>query len=505
MFQQKCSYRVCKKESQAFVDNWKAFFGLQLHAFPPNQNSEGFLRKEEYQELTSESADLHDDFFLPHERASQDGSGTSHILDRVTDSIYAQEQRRHSFLDVEDEEKFLYDDDNDDSNISCPTEQLTMNGTKESVSLNKRPLSPKQDACDRSKTDYEKIHDLLKTIGLYIGLTEIGEGGARTQEGLHGEKTLRPQDGPSHKSDTSEKDSIQSNTYSSETNWKNPLSPCDSSQASNDASSNLISEYAKSKTLDYDHSTSPSEQTFPSVSIVTPSAPPLPPNLPTPPPQVYQYSLSQFSAVLEAQVLQNYLHPTMAPPSYNACRRHVAHSTPAWPMYTPPQQSNPAPPEVHGLVSMTVPPNLNVVETVSITKENPEMKRNKSVLVEVPIIPTNSGLLPQSSDSDTIKRISNRKNPVSEKPQVTEGGEKLMPEQQKKLASLKSEFHRRCKQQLGMLRNKKKARGKKEDPLLVEMKRVQENIVKEICQLQMECHTAETEVSSRQCFSHHCD
>ncbi|XP_077199471.1 zinc finger protein 318-like [Paroedura picta] len=394
------------------------------------QNSGSFLRKKEYQELTSKSADLHDDFFLPHERASQDGSGTSHILDRVTDFTCAQEQRRHSFLDVEDEEKFLYGDDNDDSDISCPTEKLTVNGGKESVSLNKRPLSPKPDAMEGSEIQYEKIHDLLKTIGLDIGVAEIGKGAARTQERLHGKKTLRPQDGPSHKSDTSEKDSIQSNTHSSETKWKNPLSPCDSSQASNDASSTLISEYAKSKTLDYDHSAGPLEQSFPSVSTVTPSAPPLPPNLPPPPPQVSQYALSQFSAFLTARALQNYPPPTMAPPSYNTYRPRVAYPDPAWPMYIPPQQSNPAPPEVHGLVSMPVPSqptwsNLRVIKRVPKVKEKPEMKRNKSVLVEVTITPTNCKLLPQSSDSGTTKRILDGKNLVSEKPQEFKLGNKI--------------------------------------------------------------------------------
>ncbi|KAL8185712.1 UNVERIFIED_CONTAM: hypothetical protein K2H54_057213 [Gekko kuhli] len=396
---------------------------------PSEQNFGSFLRKK-YQELMSESADL-------RERASQDGSGTSHILGRMADSTSSQEKKRHDFLDVEDEEKFLYGDNEDDSNINCPsTEMLTVNDGERSVSLNRRPLSPipsvKPDSLEESGIEYEKIHDLLKTIGLDIGVVEIGKGAARTQERLHGKKTLRSVDGPSYKADSSEKDSIQSNTYSSESDWKNSLSPCGSSQPSDDVFSAPISKHAQ--TLEYDNSAGPPEQSFPSVSV-TPSAPPLLPNLPPPPPPVSQYSLSHFTAFLAAQALRNYPPPTMPPPSYNAYGHGMAYSTSAWPMYPPPQQSNPALPDVRRLVSMTMPPqctksNLRVIETVSTIKEKPENKRNKSVLVEVPITPTGSRLQSQSSDSGTTERISDGKNPAFEKPQESKLDKRMPTEEE---------------------------------------------------------------------------
>ncbi|KAL8185710.1 UNVERIFIED_CONTAM: hypothetical protein K2H54_057201 [Gekko kuhli] len=504
------------KESQACVDDWRAFFGLQRNAYLPEQNFGSFLREKEYQELTSESADLHGDFLLPHERASQDGSGISHILGRMADSTSTQEKKRHDFLDVEDEEKFLYGDDEDDSNINCPsTEMLTVNDGERSVSLNRRPLSPipsvKPDSLEESRIEYEKIHDLLKTIGLDIGVVETGKGAARTQEQLHGKKTLRSVDGPSYKADSSEKDSIQSNTHSSESDQKNALSPCGSSLPSNGASSAPISKHAQ--TLEYDNSAGPPEQCFPSVSVIPP-APASLPNLPPPPPPVSQYSLSHFTAFLAAHVLRNYPPPTMPPPSYNAYGHGMAYSTSAWPMHAPPQQSNPVLPDVHGLASVTVPPrptqsNFRVMETVSTIKENPENKRNKSVLVEVPVTPTDSSTLSQSSSSVITERISDGKNLASEKPQVIEEGEKLMSEQerqQEKLAYLRTELHRRCKQQWHMLRNKSmnryKANVKKKDPLLVEVNIVQENIVKEISQLLTELNTAEMKQSHLDSVSH---
>ncbi|XP_060100368.1 zinc finger protein 318-like [Heteronotia binoei] len=393
---------------------------------PTMQNPGSSFRKKEYQESILEPADL-------HERASQDGSGISHILGMMADSASTQEKRRHSFLDVNSEDKFFYGDDEDDSNINCPTEKVTMNGGEESVSLNRRLLSPlpsiKPDNSEESGIEYEKIHDLLKTIGLDIELAEIGKGAARTQERLHGKKTLRSLDGYSHKAESSEKDSIQSNIHSTESYQKKSLSPCGSSQSSNDVPSASISTHAKSKTLEYDNSADPPDQSFPSVPV-TPSAPPLLPNLPPPPPPVSQYSLPHFSAFLAAQVLKNYPPPTMAPPSYNAYRQCMAYSAPAWPMYAPPQQSNPTLPDVHRLASVTMPlqptrSNLRVIETVSTVKENPEIKRNKSVLVEVPITPTDSKLVSQSSSSGTTERISDGKNLASEKSQEFKLGESM--------------------------------------------------------------------------------
>ncbi|XP_054833091.1 zinc finger protein 318-like [Eublepharis macularius] len=503
--------KSANKEYQASVDNWRIFSGVQQNTFHSEQNFKSFLRQKDYQESMSESADLHDDFLLPHERAIQDGSGFLRILDRMVDSSNIQEQRRCSFLDVENEEKFLYDDDEDDANIKYPsTENLTMDSWKESLSLNPRSLSPiksiEPNTSDGSRIEYEKISDLLKAIGLDIGVSEIGKGAARTEERLHGKKTLRSLDGLSvisHKPDSNEKDCIRSISHSPESSQKNSLSPCGSFQPSNDTSSVSISEHTKSKTLGNNNSGGSSEQSFPPVSA-TVSAPPSLPILPLPTPLISQYPVSHFSAFTTAQLLPNHPPPTMAPPIYNAYGHYMAYSASAWPMYTPPlRQSNPALSGVNGLVSVTMPPkpirsNLRIIETVSTVKKNPEKKINKSVLLKIPITP-NSRLRSQSSVGGTTERISER-NPASEMPKVTEEDKLVSKKEawQKKLQFLKTELDRRSKQQLQMLCNK----CKKKDPLLAEVNRVQENIVKEIAQLQTESRIAETKHSQFEKISH---
>ncbi|XP_048339940.1 zinc finger protein 318-like isoform X2 [Sphaerodactylus townsendi] len=478
---------------------------------PSMQNFGRFLKEKE---SVSESANLHDDFLLPHERASQDGSGFSHILGRVTDLTNAQENRRHSFLDVDDEEKFLYGDEEEDSNSHFPsTEKLTANGGKESISPKKRPLSPiksvKLDSLEESRIEYEKIHDLLKTVGLDIGVAEIGKGAARTQERLHGKKTLRSVDGHSvvsHKPDSIEKDCIQSRTHSAESHQKNSSSPSGCSQPSNDVSSASISEHAKSKTQGYNNSADTPEQLFPPASVtpsappllpnlppasVTPSAPPLLPNLspvsvtpsappllsnlppvsvtpsappflsnlPLPAPPISQYSVSHFSSFLSCQVLQNYPHPTMKEPAIMVPRRcntyghGMPYSASAWPMYSPPWRFNPAFPDVHRFETVTVPPhrnlsNLTAIKKVTV-KKKPKIKK-KYVLLEVPITPTDSRLLDQSPSSGSTETISGGENPASMKPEVMDEKDEQTGEQetqQKKLLYLKTELDRVSQQQ----------------------------------------------------------
>ncbi|XP_054845357.1 zinc finger protein 318-like isoform X2 [Eublepharis macularius] len=428
---------------------------------PSMQNLEDFLSQKDSQELTSESADLHNDFLLPHERASQDGSGFLHILDRMVDSTNAQEKRTCNFLDVEDEEKFLYGDGQDNADFKYPTEKL-MDSWKESLSLNARSPSPihfiKPDTLDGSRIAFEKIRDLLKTIGLDIGVVEIGKGAARTEERLHGKKTLHSLDGNSvvsHKPKSIEKDCIQSNSHSPESNQKNSLSPCDYFQPSNDVSSLTISEQANSRTLRHSNSAGTSEQSFFPVSVIPSASPPLP-NLPLPNPLISHYPVSHFSAYTAAQLLPNHPPPTVAPPIYNAYGQYMAYSASAWPMYTPPfHQSNPALPDVHGLVSVSMPPkptrsNLRVIETVSTVKQNPEIKKYKSVLVEIPITPTNSKLLSQSNGG-TPERVSDEKYLASEMPKVMDGREKPKAKketQNNKLQYLKTELCRLSRQRV---------------------------------------------------------
>ncbi|XP_077199493.1 uncharacterized protein LOC143840181 isoform X2 [Paroedura picta] len=501
------------KDSQASVHDWRPFSGLQQNTFPSEQNFGSFLKQKDNQESAAVSADRQGDFLLPHERASQDGSGFSRILGMMADSTSTQEKRRRSFPDIEDEEKFLYGDDEDDSNInSSSAENPTMSG-KDSVS--QKPSSPssptqsvKPDTSEQSRPEYEKIHDLLKTIGLDIGVAEIGKLAARTQERLHGKKPSRSPDccsAVSHKPDSKEMRRSRSNTRSPESNQKRSLSPSSSFSSSKELSSVSELEHSKCKTQGHNISSGTPEQSVPPVSLI-PSAPPSLPNLPPTPTPMSQYSVSSFSPFTATQLPQNYPTPAMAPPRYDAYGHYMAYAASGWPMYAPSQQSDPAIPDVHGLVSLTVPPNaarpnLRVIETVSTGKGAPEIKRDEPMLVQIPTTPTYSRLVPhlsQSSLRGPAERMSDEKNRASQKQKVIEEREKLKIEQearQKKLHYLRTELDRLSKQQGEMLRKKRREKDGHKDPLLVEVNRLQENIVKEIAQLQIVTETAEKKQS----------
>nr|XP_056708504.1 zinc finger protein 318 [Euleptes europaea] len=500
------------KDSQASVHDWRPFSGVQQNTFPSEQNFGSFLRQKDHQEPAAGSADRQGDFLLPHERASQDGSGFSRILGMMADSTSAQEKRRRSFPDIEDEEKFLYGDDEDDSNINSPsTEILTMSG-KEPVS--QKPSSPssptqsvKPDTPKEPRPEYEKIHDLLKTIGLDIGVAEIGKLAARTQERLHGKKTSRSPDrhsAVSHKPDSREMRRSRSNTHSPEPNQKCSLSPPGSFPSSKELSSISELEHSKCKTQGHSNSSGTPERSVPPVSLI-PSAPPSLSSMPPTPTPMSQYSVARFSPFTATQLPQNYPTPTMAPPGYDAYGHYMAYAASGWPMYAP-RQSNPAIPDVHGLVSLTVPPNptrpnLRVIETVSTGKGTPETKRDESVLVQIPTTPTYSKLLPhvsQSSLRGPAERMSDEKNRASQKQKVIEERENLKVEQearQTKLHYLRTELDRLSKQQGEMLRKKRREKDGHKDPLLVEVSRLQENIVKEIAQLQIQTEAAEKKQS----------
>ncbi|KAH0622585.1 hypothetical protein JD844_025004 [Phrynosoma platyrhinos] len=508
---------AANKQSQGSLHDWKPYSDQQQNASPFEQNSGSFLTQKDHNESALEPTDRQTDFLLPHERASQDGSGFSRILGMMADSTSIQEKRRRSFPDdIEDEEKFLYgggddddDDEDDNSNINSPcTQKQTLIDRKESVRQkvsSPPPPSPpvKPDTSEKSWPQYEKIHDLLKTIGLDIGVSEIGKLAARTQERLHGKKTSHSPDRHSvdcHKLEFPERRRSRSNTHSPESNRKRSLSPSGSFLSSKDVSSVSVSDHNNNKGQDNPAGTL--ERSVPPIPII-PSAPPSLPNL-SPPTSVSQYSVSHFPSFTATQLPQNYPSPTMPPPGYDAYGHYMAYAASGWPMYA--QQSDPAISDVHGLVTLTVPPNparpnLRVIETVSTGKGTPDVKRDESVLVQIPTATSYPKMLPQYSQPsfETVKeRISDERNRASQKQKVIEEREKLKAEQEareKKLHYLKTELNRLSKQQGEMLRKKRREKDGHKDPLLVEVNRLQENLMKEIAQLKMSAEAAEKKQS----------
>ncbi|XP_014731728.1 PREDICTED: zinc finger protein 318 isoform X2 [Sturnus vulgaris] len=474
-----------------------------------------FLSHKEKVEPKSEPTDRHTDFLLPHERASQDGSGFSRILGMMADSVSAQEKRRRSFPDIEDEEKFLYGDEDEETKIeSLPIERPSEScGNEIIIQKLSPPPSPapavKTDPLEEPNAEYAKIHDLLKTIGLDIGVAEIGKLAVRTQERLHGKKVASRS--PDRRSlDTRRLDAWElrrsrSDTRSPESGQQRSASPPGSFQQSKDASSLQKSDYTKSKAVGQEIPPHAPEQPLSSVSLI-PSIPPTPPSLPTTPTSVSQYQIPNYSHYTAAQMPQNYPPPTMAPPGYDAYGHYMAYAATGWPMYPPAQQPNPTLPEAHGLLTMAMSanptrPNLRVIETVSLGKDVPDVKRDGSVLVQVPTTPSHSKAPLRLSShplKNTTERISDEKNRAAQKQKVIEEREKLKNDRearQKKLYYLKTELDRLRKQQGEMLRKKRREKDGHKDPLLVEVNRLQENIMKEIAELHKESDAADKKQS----------
>ncbi|KAM9383028.1 zinc finger protein 318 [Phaethornis superciliosus] len=494
---------------------WNPLSGASKDTFMFEEKFGSFLSHKEKVEPKSEPADRHTDFLLPHERASQDGSGFSRILGMMADSASAQEKRRRSFPDIEDEEKFLYGDEDEDTKaeslpiqkppVSCGNEIITQKVSP--------PPSPapavKLDPLEEPNAEYAKIHDLLKTIGLDIGVAEIGKLAVRTQERLHGKKLAsRSPDRRSsdhRRGDPWDLRRSRSDTRSPELSQQRSASPPVSFQQSKDASSLQKSEYPKNKPVGQDIPPRVPEQPIPSVSLI-PSVPPAPPSLPPTPATVSQYQIPSYSQFTAAQMPQNYPPPTMAPPGYDAYGHYMAYAAPGWTMYPPAQQPNPTLPETHGLLTMAMSanptrPNLRVIETVSMAKDVPDSKRDGSVLVHVPTTPVHSKVplrLNSHPLKNTTERMSDEKNRAAQKQKVIEEREKLKNERearQKKLYYLKTELDRLRKQQGEMLRKKRREKDGHKDPLLVEVNRLQENIMKEISELHKESDAADKKQS----------
>ncbi|XP_072848287.2 zinc finger protein 318 [Pogona vitticeps] len=501
---------AANKESKSAGHDWRPYSDQNQSSFPFSQNSGNFLTPKEHTELTSEPVDWQNDFLLPHERASQDGSGFSRILGMMADST--QEKRRRSLPDdIEDEEKFLYGDYEDDSDTNSPcAPKVAQNAGKEPVRQKANSPPPplpsvKADISEEPRPEYEKIHDLLKTIGLDIGVAEIGKLAARTQERLHGKKPSRSPDHhvvSSHKPESQERRRSRSNTLSPESSRKHSLSPPGSFPQSKDMSSLSKSDHKTHKTLRQDNSSSTPEGTVPPIPVI-PSAPPSLSNL-SPPTSVSQYNVSHFPPFTATQLPQNYPSPTMPPPGYDAYGHYMAYAASGWPMYA--QQADPALSDIHGLVPLPVPPNptrpnLRVIETVSTGRGAPDIKRDDSLRMQLPSATPYLKVLPQYPQppfENSKERVSDERNRASQKQKVMEEREKLKAEQearQKKLHYLKTELNRLSKQQGEMLRKKRREKDGHKDPLLVEVNRLQENIMKEITQLKMSVDAAEKKQS----------
>lgn len=74
------------KEPQGSLYQWDPLPGISKDNSPLREKFGSFLCHEEKPDMKAEGSERHTDFLLPHERASQDGSGFSRILSILADS-----------------------------------------------------------------------------------------------------------------------------------------------------------------------------------------------------------------------------------------------------------------------------------------------------------------------------------------------------------------------------------------------------------------------------------
>ncbi|XP_064270904.1 zinc finger protein 318 isoform X2 [Passer domesticus] len=160
------------KELHEGLCEWNPLSGPPKDNLVFEENFGSFLSHKEKVEPKAEPTDRHTDFLLPHERASQDGSGFSRILGMMADSVSAQEKRRRSFPDIEDEEKFLYGDEDEETKT-------------ESLPIEKPPVIEER---EKLKTDRE-----ARQKKLYYLKTELDR--LRKQQGEMLRKKRREKDG----------------------------------------------------------------------------------------------------------------------------------------------------------------------------------------------------------------------------------------------------------------------------------------------------------------------
>ncbi|KAL0169932.1 hypothetical protein M9458_034528, partial [Cirrhinus mrigala] len=138
------------------------------------------------------SAELCYGSLLPHERAGGDSSSYSNILSWNTPS--QQPETKPAFQSVEDEEKFLYGEEEERSKPQAVTVPLaqTRSVSKEHQTLSLQepkahavPASVQPAASGTTKVtpeECEKVRNLLRTIGLNPGMADICKMAARLKE-----------------------------------------------------------------------------------------------------------------------------------------------------------------------------------------------------------------------------------------------------------------------------------------------------------------------------------
>ncbi|XP_054653852.1 zinc finger protein 318 [Dunckerocampus dactyliophorus] len=306
----------------------------------------------------------------------------------------------------------------------------------------------------QARDEYQNIQSLLKTIGFDLGMTEITKMAARTKERLEGNK-------PSRK--TAMQRRRHSSSSSENSCRKRRHSSSSSSSSTSDVSGGLVTNWTTEGGRS--NTTAPStpyqdakaecstaiskelEQQASDSTAPPPSRVPIPSY---PPPQVH-----------------NMMPPGYLPPGYAQYGNFVPYTHPQWPpMYPPPGMTLPPPPNNNF--------NPALPYSQAFDQQPPESKVKGAPMV--------------------ASQVSEQENNESQKQKVLEERENLKQERDlrmKKKEYLMKELEKLRKQQGELLRRKRREKDGHKDPLLQEIGRLQEDVIKQISNLRKEHEAAE--------------
>ncbi|XP_038154250.1 zinc finger protein 318 isoform X2 [Cyprinodon tularosa] len=334
-------------------------------------------------------------------------------------------------------------------------------------------MEPLDESERQALEEYEKIQDLLKTIGLDLGVNEITKMAARTKERLHGKK--QPLKTPTRRRRHSSSSSNRSGRSRSRRHSQSESSSSSSRSRSRGRGTKRGASWSSEdhepkksmapKTAnDWEVKEAKSEWSTP---MIPPTSDPAPipthtgmpiPTYPPPP-------------------LSGMMPPNFPPPGYSQYGNYLPYMHQQWPpMYPPP--------------NMAQPPQ-------TTTDEHPPPLTYNSK--PSPAVESKGAVRAACQEEQQLQRgqdqnISDEQNKETEKLKVLEEREKLREEREVRMTKkeyLIKELERLRKQQGELLRKKRREKDGHKDPLLQEITRLQEEVMAKISNLRKEHEAAE--------------
>ncbi|XP_077341582.1 zinc finger protein 318 isoform X2 [Lithobates pipiens] len=448
------------------------------------------------------------------------------------------QELKRSLTEIEEEERFLYGDEEEktpEPSKGAPMQSTPMQSTPmQSTPMQSAPMQtpPKQTPPKQTppanvpkntpdEKEYAKIHDLLKTIGLDIGVAEIGKLAVRTQERLHGKKLIpkvspTPSQQPQQPQNTIASPSVAKPKPEAE--QKQKVVPKVAAKNERPVKQPMIKKPAsvaqqtgptvkektpavtpktaaeqsqpasKIETIGQQISTvqSPSVGSVQAIStvqsITTVQTPPVlvqpPPVAPVPemtPPPISPSQVPMYSPYTPSPMMHNFSVP---PPSFNPFSPYVSFPTSNWTMYPPPPVHQPPPPPTHIPPPVSSPhlptPQTNPRSNLRVIETHADFE---AAAKNEPKTPT-TGLL--------AKHEAERRNKEAEKLKVLEELDALKQDLKAKTLSLKnlSTKVEQLRVQHGiLLRKKRREKDGHKDPLLAELSNVMDSARRQISSL----------------------